>query len=291
MIPRNLERFGLPLHESDSLGGFLSGPVRDGITTIQYEGGPLDLLVADRGKPVTVVVFHAALHDRTRSLPVLAGLGVLTDVDANIISLADPSLSRFDLQLAWFAGNRHQDLQRDLPLVIRHCLDSMSVPSVPVFFGASGGGFAALYYATHFPGSLAVPVNPQTDLAMYTPGPVMAYADAAFGTDLASAGVVTDLVSYYRDMEPQVTVGYVQNIRDSHHRDRHFGPFMRGSGLKDQLILLGGDWGKGHKAPPAAYLAGLLGNIAASEGHWSHALEGAGGIVSPTIQHVKTLLA
>src|SRR6185312_3746617 len=110
----------------------------------------------------------------------------------------------------------------------RHVVSSLDKPQRLVFFGASGGGFAALYYSYFFPGSLALPMNPQTILANYSPRPVTEYTATAWGAeDIKDAPILSDLRELYAEGLPN-TVGFIQNVQDTHHRDRHAAPWVRG---------------------------------------------------------------
>lgn len=179
------------------------------------------------------------------------------DIDANIICVSDPVLA-LGGELGWFAGTRTQPLQRDLPNVLRHFL-SVHPPQRVIFFGASGGGFASLYYSHGFPGSVALSINPQTKLANYTPAAVGDYVFKAWNaTSLTEVPIVSDLDALYRDGFPN-TIYLMQNMLDGHHRDRHLAPWMRTVPSKSERInLLMDRWGKGHAPPPSSLIKNVL---------------------------------
>lgn len=250
MLQRDTARFSQEEHHYASLGDFYSQPPETGLITINYGDAPLDLLHIDREAGTTLVIFHAALAgSKVTTYPLFSGLGVTKDLDVNLICVSDPSLT-LDLELAWFAGNQHQPLQRDLPNVLRHLLSHYSDHQELVFFGSSGGGFASLFYSFGFPESTAITMNPQTDISEYNQKFVEEYALAAWSTDdLASVPIVTDLGKLYRDGFPNRVI-FLQNILDGHHRDRHLARWMRAiSTPSDHLFLLMGNWGRGHIPP------------------------------------------
>src|SRR5699024_565358 len=81
----------------------------------------------------------------------------------------------------WYAGNQQQpDLQTSLIKIISKLADDLRTERL-VFFGGSGGGFAAMFFSYHFPGSLALVFNPQTKIANYSKIATRAYAQKAFG--------------------------------------------------------------------------------------------------------------
>src|SRR5690606_37414963 len=126
-----------------------------------------------------------------------------------------------------YAGNLHQpDLQDTILRAIRRCIEALT-PERVVFFGASGGGFAALYFSSLVADSLAVVMNPQTDIAAYLPGPVKVWRETCWdGADLTAlpGTVTTDLVQHYSARSMQNHVAYLQNRTDS-HVDAHMRPW------------------------------------------------------------------
>lgn len=257
--------------------------------SIRYGGAYLDVLIEDHGAPTSVVIFHAARSKNWQSLPVFSGLQMMEDIHANVVCLSDPVLDT-GLDLALFAGDRHRPLQRDLPNVIRHVLAGFGSHRHLVFFGAFGGGYAALTYSHGFPGSLALPANPQTVLSRYTPAPVQEYAQKAWEgvADIDQVPVITSMDQLYRDGFPN-TVGFIQNFRDAHHRDQHIAPWMRAvDSHSPRLHALLDDWGKGHVAPPVGLLHDVIEAAAASDGDWTAALDGQGFVQAPGPRHAAT---
>lgn len=279
---RDLTRFSQPIHSYDSLDQFLTSAVPPGVVSIAYGDGFLDLLLMDRGAATTIVVFHAAAGDKVKSTPIFSALGVTEALDANVIAVSDPSLD-LGLGLAWFAGNSEQALQRDLVGVLQHAIGSFAEHRHLVFFGPSGGGFAALFYASKFEGSLAIAVNPQTSIGEYHDGPVDAYVEAAWGEErTADVEAVTDVAGVYAGAIRN-TVAYVQNAEDGHHLNRHMLPWLEQlGGGRDEVWSLLGDWGSGHQAPPVALTRSLLEGVCAAAGDWSKALADGGFRQAPS---------
>ncbi|WP_153011614.1 hypothetical protein [Serinicoccus chungangensis] len=133
---------------------------------------------------------------------------------------------------------------------IRKCISAVQ-PERVVLFGASGGGFAALYFSNLVPDSFAVVMNPQTDIAAYVPGPVKVWRDTCWaGKELASlpSTVTTNLVRLYSARPMQNYVAYLQNRTDS-HVDAHMHPWLNAADF-DRVKVIMGDWGQGHIAAP-----------------------------------------
>src|SRR5699024_9723132 len=102
-----------------------------------------------------------------------------------------------------------------------------------VFFGGSGGGFAALYFASHFPNSLALVFNPQTNIARYDEQAVRDYVQRAFHLDQTTSDPICqlphsvnyDLCAHYSRPQSNA-VAYMQNLKDETHMRYHLAPFL-----------------------------------------------------------------
>lgn len=247
--------------EYASLGEFLTADTYPaGVLTVMHNGIPIDVWNSPRGHDVTTVFFHAAITSPTTRLPMFTGGGISAAIPTNRVFIADPTLYVGETtKLAWFAGNQHQpDLQSVIVQILRALIPE---EQRVVFFGASGGGYAALYYSTFFPGSTAIPVNPQTDIAAYLPAFITRWLTSAWGRDgeddLSTVPAVTSVVPMYA--EPVANrVWYVQNPGDSFHVEGHYGPFMAAldPGNDVQPVLI--DGGPGHVPPPKETLTELL---------------------------------
>lgn len=229
-----------------------------GVLTVMNGGLPIDIRHDPRGFDVTTVFFHAAI-DKAK-FPVFIGAGVSETLPTNRVFIGDPSLYLDDkLKLAWYAGNHKQT---KLQWVIRGILRSL-IPADQrvVMFGASGGGFAALYYSAYWPGSIAVPINAQTNLEKYIPSAVDRYGRLGWGLKgtrlVRSLPVTTDLVKLYRSPK-QNRVFYIQNQNDTSHVTDHLEPFMEAlpNGHRVHTVLAEGE--AGHKPPPKGVTRAVL---------------------------------
>ena len=240
-------------HVYPSLGAFLrESSYPAGTLTIQQFGLPIDILHDPRGYDATTVFFHPAISPTKAKFPIFTGRGISEKLPTDRIFVSDPTLYMNDrLRLAWFAGNHRQYLlQRVIANILRALIKK---GNRVVTFGPSGGGFAALYYATRLPRATAVPVNPQTDIAKYVAASVSSYAEKAWKVDGPAPAnripAVTNLVELY-SQPVHNRVWYVQNTGDSLHMKSHFQPFMDSLHSKNRVepILIAG--GAGHVPPP-----------------------------------------
>lgn len=248
-------------HEVESVESF-AGPLvgGSGTYTITVGGVPLDLRFDDRGYDTTIVFFHAAITNAVMRFPVFSGSTFSEHLQANRLFISDPSLYvDRRLKLGWYAGSTHQPtLQEELATIVSRFVrpgDRL------IFFGASGGGFASLYYATKFPGSIAVPINPQTRIGAYVPTVVNRYLGYAWdGLALDQLPVCTDVRDLYRN-PVENTVVYVQNTGDRDHMDNHYAPFMDALPEGHRVSPLLVDAGEGHVPPPRDQLGRILDGV------------------------------
>ncbi len=243
--------------------------------TVWNSGWPIDLRVEDKGSETTIVSLHAALGENSEvELPVFTGQSITQDLDANRIFLSDSTLySSADLRLGWFLGSSGLNLTDtlvDIIATVQHELNAKHL----VFFGMSGGGFASLNLSRYFPGSLALPVNPQTNVLDYAKPHWMAFARSAFdcfSEDDARRTLESHPHANQRDayrVGYDNSVIYLQNRKDGHVSTQMI-PFFEALEWPKEMAILFGDWGNGHQPPPAPVLAELLSAVPKASGAWN----------------------
>lgn len=252
----------------DSLEAFLETPeTPNGTFTVTVGGLPIDFDYEDRGYSTTVIFFQAAIGPKVKILPVFLGKTFSQNVPANRLFVSDPTLYVSKrLSLAWYAGSMVQpNLQAELSLIF----SKVSGPNRPIYFGTSGGGFAALAFSALHDGSLAVAVNPQTNIADYQPAAVVRWTNVAWNMDNVVEGpfsmppVTTNLRPVYAQKLTNHVV-YVQNTGDTSHMSRQWMPFKESVHPENSLFPVIEFSGPGHVAPPSKYLSALLSTVARS---------------------------
>lgn len=251
-----------------SLDDFLEDDVRDGTSTIHYGFASLDLHIVPRDSLNLVVMFHAAADPATSTLPIFVGRQLVADLDASVLFVSEPALD-YEISIGWYIGDQDRPLQRDLPRVITHVAEKLGSTHL-IFYGASAGGYASLYYSHEFENSLSITLNPQTNVERYYSAPVQRYYAACWsGTKPTPETAVTDLVEAYRQSFPNYVI-YLQNQSDSFHFSNHFAPW------RDAVEELHGkrwgaivdNWGDGH-VPPDAFLQKVILQYAVTfDGNW-----------------------
>jgi hypothetical protein len=284
---RDLSKWNRPVYAYASLDDFLTArSLLDGIHAISYHGVFIELNLHCRPSKAMLIFFNAALASRVDEvkLPIFSGAKALESTDTSILMVSDPGLYLDrKIRLAWYAGAAGIPLQKDLSQVLQHIQRVLAIERI-VLYGASGGGFAALFYAPFLKNAIAVPCNPQINLLTYSSGILSLFLESAFGykgtpTTFATADVPDKPVVHITASHMSGTrILYIQNALDERHLKRDCIPFLqsfgvqRGTGLleihsQNLVSICGQDWGEGHRAPPAAFVYALL-QCLTEEGGW-----------------------
>jgi len=284
MVQRQLlSRSTLPIKRFGSFDEFIASPTlasADVYIGRELSGVVLPVRWINRGANATVVIFGGAVSGSIGSVPIYSGIGVGSELPANMLLISDPTLqlSR-DLTLGWYAGNKEwPNLQSDLSQLIVALAGGTSI----VLFGGSGGGFAALDQGARIPGSTVVASNPQTNILKYYRAPVERYITHAWGGrgnfDLYARH---DLVSTYAS-PVDCDVVLFQNMRDAFHLRYHFGPFKEACSNGNQVVGVTSDVGGGHKGLGPQEMVGLLNSVLSADG-WPTLLSGLRGFFDAPI--------
>lgn len=261
---RNTSRFS-PIHHHATREDFLSARPGDGLHVVRYGTQTIDLLIADRHADATLVVFHSALTARERHTPVLQGRGLAEASGMNLVSIADPSIELGDIDLAWYLGNRGTGrLPTVIAPLIGHSVDSLG-GSRTVFFGASGGGYAAINATRSFTDAVVLAVNPRLSMKS-RPLPAMGpYLDVCHGATSATPQrrirgefVVEDLAQSFALSGIPQTLLIFQNTGDTVYLDNQLRPFLSTMRADPNLYLKLEHTEAGHKPIPTALLHHML---------------------------------
>lgn len=263
---RDYSRYAPAKVRTHRLDGFLGSSVGEGIHAITYGDGVLDLQLVSQESRALIVAFHAAVDPSDATLPVFTGRRVTQSLDASVLFVSDPSLEH-GMSIGWFAGDSRRPLQKDLVHVIEHVAAQVGAEQI-ILEGCSAGGFAALYFSHQIPGSLAVAMNPQTDMMKYYHGRVCEYVETCWPEGIDGA-VTADLVATYASSFPNKVL-YLQNRDDAFHIQNHYRPWA--NALSDRYgvdwCALPGDWGEGHAAPPSFVQEAVLEYALSFDGDW-----------------------
>ena len=255
----------------------------DGLHTIQIGNQLLDILIRDRRSSTTVVTFQHRVSVRT-PFPTLVGEKFTGEAGVNLIAVADPSVGLDpEVPLGWYLGNRAiGHLKPILHPILSEAIDAFH-PKRLIFFGSSGGGYAAMNYAADFPNSIALTVNPRLDLSQGQDRDWATYMtkchgavgrtpyqriSSEYGVNLADA--IPSSAQFYAAM--------YHNTGDSEFLEKNHAPFVK-SRTGDLYIAERLDFdGNGHVPIPRDKLIETVRELATPSVPQSEAMKAAGFI-------------
>lgn len=281
------------VHNCTSLADAVMCGVREnGVYHVDTEAGVLDILSKNmeclRPGGTILVGFNGAVSNRSgKKAPFFSGARISDNIKVPLVSISDPSLALDkNLPLAWYAGNEWlPDLQSELSLALNEVHNAINADML--FFGGSGGGFAALAVAAKVDFCAKVLVwNPQTSILDYNFGFVRQYVNACFPTSVGryvagcDAGQTLSLYKKIFDefnithslqgafQYSNVDVFYLQNKSDWHF-GKHAIPFLKShdivkgdegwvSNSRFGIRFIEGGWGNGHAPLPKDILERAL---------------------------------
>lgn len=182
---------------------------------------------AETGLPL--FVFFCGHVDRTTTrLPAFQRWSWHDQLPGHTLFISDPLLKRTeDLGLGWYIGTRKKDLNPQISRLVSQVATTLGTPeSKIVFYGSSGGGFAALRALVEMPKAQAVAINPQVILTKFEGNSLNRYLDRFF--DGMSKAEFQKSHSYRNSILSRMSIIkgsriiYVQNTLDAHHMSEHF---------------------------------------------------------------------
>ncbi|RAX43825.1 hypothetical protein DQ354_18690 [Arthrobacter sp. AQ5-06] len=239
----------------------------------------LDVLLQPRDSDTLIVALHGALDRGIYTPPRFEWMGTLAGRSESILYLSDPTITLSErLRLGWYVGNATDNLPERYAALIRATAEQCGASRI-LFFGFSGGGFAALALAGIMPGTTGIAFSPQTSIGGYYQQFADMFAEDVFPECRDYAEVAAkfedrvSLLARYADPAPGTSFLYVQNTGDTHHMSRHYEPFRSlTEGMEGAHFRLRHD-SDGHTVPPKEYLLEVLDECAASPLHARSALE------------------
>ncbi|MEZ2741878.1 hypothetical protein ACBP93_04470 [Paenalcaligenes hominis] len=144
------------------------------------------------------------------------------------ICIADPSVnSDGKIDLGWYVGDERGGVFDDIIKIVNHYQFLLGVEDKDVvFWGSSGGGFAALNLASRKEGSTAVAINAQTNIFKYnikkSVEKFLSYIDCREKPNCLESSSVFNL---FEQNFSSNKIILAQNIFDDHHLSSHFYEF------------------------------------------------------------------
>ncbi|WP_156963057.1 hypothetical protein [Halomonas alkaliantarctica] len=178
------------------------------------------------------VLFSGDVPREKYSLPVFQRWSWAPYFPGNTLYVADPMLRHSDsLGLAWYAGDQYVDpMEKIAKLLGLLCKQHNIEESNIVFYGSSGGGFAALRALLFFEKASAIAINPQTDISKYHRKKVnefvgSLYKGVSFKKVFEKFESKTNLLASVDKLVGRNIV-YAQNELDAFHVKYHEIPFF-----------------------------------------------------------------
>jgi hypothetical protein len=192
---------------------------------------------------VLVVSFHGATNRQKIALPRFQS-APNAGSRAAYLSICDPTLyMNKALRLGWYSGSHTFPLRSILEELLSNTIARLT-PRRVIFFGSSGGGYAALLYAKSVTGAIALTINPHTNFLSYYSGHVNDYLSACWPlVSLADYNthntILCDLANLYKDNPENVTVVMVCSAGDRFHFVNHVSRFIGrvGDSTRSRIIL------------------------------------------------------
>lgn len=207
--------------------------------------GEMDIacrLKLNPGSDTLFVMLNGAVRNREKVvLPVFARWNWGKILGGHVLAICDPTLSLHDqLRLGWFLGTAGANPLNTVAKAVNWAESVLGiVPNKVVFYGSSGGGFAAFLAAAQRPVGRVVTINPQTDIAAYYP-PAVKRVMQIFSPGLSISEARDQYLHRWSAIEATEAAKkagrdlrslYIQNIKDAFHHEHHFLPWCQRFGL------------------------------------------------------------
>jgi hypothetical protein len=206
--------------------------------TFVVNSGELDLACRLKllpGADKLFIMLNGAVDRAKTPLPTFARWNWGKILGGHVLAICDPTLELDgELRLGWFLGRAGLNPTQTLTAVankVRHLLHLDE--SQMIFYGSSGGGFAALIAASSLPTGRALCINPQTDINNYYPKDIERIAKVFDATLTATEcrnrhplrWCALEAIKASKYAGHDLRIFYAQNLVDDIHHKRHFKPF------------------------------------------------------------------
>ena len=185
------------------------------------------------------VMLSAAINRSKHTLPAFNRWTWASKFPGHVLCVADPTLELHDgMELGWYLGTEKHDATEELCMLVRQFAEALSIPHrMIVFWGSSGGGFAALALASRIEETTAVAINAQTDVFAYESVRTVEAVRKNCFDGITEAQIKkgflprVNMAEAWRGNRSSRAI-VVQNEIDKHHFESHFLPFWKALGGK-----------------------------------------------------------
>lgn len=182
-----------------------------------------------------VVILHGAKNQNELLPPYFDRWSWKKDIfKTNVLNISDATLQlKKDMKLGWYLGNNDEYVTGKVVEIVDHVSKLLVIPKDRiVFWGSSGGGFAAMQSAALLDGSNAVAINPQTNVLNYYKGHVKTALKECFDDHVKENIKKLSFGDRLKANYNKSNFFLFQNVNDVFHYNKHF------LNLKEELGLI-----------------------------------------------------
>jgi hypothetical protein len=192
-------------------------PDKTGQYLVRFRGIEIPLSYKPGSTQSLIIIFHGAVNQYIRKMPFFQD-HFPSISSAHQISISDASLTKnINLQAGWYAGSQDIPLQDLLSNFFKEIQHILSINKT-IYFGASAGGFAALFYSHFDKDSLAIAVNPQINLNRWLNSSITNYRESCWPDLKTNTDLNTVITMNIADIYSESMVNFVCLINSSGDR-------------------------------------------------------------------------
>lgn len=188
-----------------------------------------DMLFNYINKTKLYIILSGAKNSNDK-LPIFRRWSWNSAFDGSVLYIADPMLTYYkDLLLGWYYGNEEENIYTYIYNIVKAFRDKFKFKNI-IFYGSSGGGFAALQACCYFKDAFSIAINPQTNILNYTYAQkfvnitgINLYNDKFNRNDIAN--IIKTSTSNFL---------IIQNDTDIHHFTHHLLPLLKKYNMNPQ---------------------------------------------------------
>ena len=210
----------------------------DGNYKFEIDQTQVDAFFLKKDSPYLLVFFSGARDPNKSVLPYYNRWSWADKMPGSCLYISDPTfnINPQDLKLAWYIGTEKHDWMQSILKIIKKIIETMGIKEDNViFYGSSGGGFAALKAVGLLNNGVAIAINPQTDILKYVPAHVDNYLKIAFNckAEAVPDSVKKERFSVFSGLVRSRKAKFIilQNLQDSFHYKNHYLPLCSYLGL------------------------------------------------------------
>lgn len=173
------------------------------------------------------VLFSGAADRTMFTPPVFQRWSWANHFPGHCLYISDPTLLEGeDISLGWYIGCPESEYFSWISTLVHTLADRMGVARQDiVFYGSSGGGFAALAALVRTPEAATVAINPQIRLTAFLGNSLRKILDTCYGgiskAEFAERYPEKNSIRHLSDKIAQSRILYVQCRQDEHHIEKH----------------------------------------------------------------------